>query len=51
MRREGLTFPEALKRLAARAGIEIDERTSREDARRARLREVWSKRSPSTTPS
>jgi DNA primase len=40
MRREGLTFPEALKRLAARAGIEIDERTSREDARRARLREV-----------
>jgi DNA primase len=40
MRREGLTFPEALKRLAAKAGIEIDERTSREDARRARLREV-----------
>jgi DNA primase len=40
MRREGLTFPDALKRLAARAGIEIDERTSREDARKARLREV-----------
>ncbi len=40
MKRDGLTFPEALKRLAARAGIEIDERTSREDARRARLREV-----------
>ena len=40
MRREGLTFPEALKRLAARAGIEVDERTSREDARKARLREV-----------
>jgi DNA primase len=40
MRREGLTFPEALKRLAAKAGVEIDERTSREDARRARLREV-----------
>ena len=40
MRREGLTFPEALKRLAAKAGIEIDERTSREDARKARLREV-----------
>ena len=40
MRREGLTFPEALKRLAARAGIEIDERTSREDARKARLHEV-----------
>ncbi len=40
MRREGLTFPEALKRLAARAGIEVDERTTREDARKARLREV-----------
>ena len=40
MRREGLSFPDALKRLAARAGIEIDERTSREDARKARLREV-----------
>ncbi len=40
MRREGLTFPEALKRLAAKAGIEVDERTSREDARKARLREV-----------
>ncbi len=33
-------FPEALKRLAAKAGIEIDERTTREDARKARLREV-----------
>ncbi len=40
MRRDGLSFPEALKRLAARAGIEIDERTSREDARKARLHEV-----------
>jgi DNA primase catalytic core len=40
MRREGLSFPEALKRLAARAGIEIDERTSRDDARKAKLREV-----------
>jgi DNA primase len=40
MRREGLTFPEALKQLAAKAGIEIDERTSREDAHKARLREV-----------
>jgi len=40
MRRDSLTFPEALKRLAARAGIEIDERTSREDAHKARLREV-----------
>ena len=40
MRRESLSFPDALKRLAARAGIEVDERTSREDARKARLREV-----------
>jgi len=40
MERDGLTFPEALRTLAARAGIEIDERTKREDARRARLREV-----------
>jgi DNA primase len=40
MKREGITFPEALKRLAAKAGVEIDERTSREDARRARLRGV-----------
>jgi DNA primase len=29
MRRESLSFPDALKRLAARAGIEVDERTSR----------------------
>ena len=40
MKRDSLSFPEALKRLAARAGIEIDERTSREDAHKARLREV-----------
>jgi DNA primase len=40
MKREGLSFPEALKRLAARAGVEIDQRTTREDARKARLREV-----------
>jgi DNA primase len=40
MKRDGLTFPEALKRLAARAGVEIDERTTRQDARKARLREV-----------
>ena len=40
MKQENLTFPEALKRLAAKAGIEIDERTSREDARKARQREV-----------
>ena len=40
MERDGLAFPEALAQLAARAGVEIDERTKREDARLARLREV-----------
>jgi DNA primase len=40
MKRDGLSFPEALKVLAAKAGVELDERTTREDARKARLREV-----------
>src|SRR6478735_2022333 len=40
MDRDGLTFPEALRTLAAKAGVEIDERTKREDARKARLRGV-----------
>jgi len=40
MERDGLTFPEALRSLAEKAGVEIDERTKREDARRARLRSV-----------
>ncbi len=40
MKRDSLTFPEALKVLAAKAGVELDERTTREDARRARLRTV-----------
>jgi DNA primase len=40
MKRDNLTFPEALKVLAAKAGVEIDERTTREDARKARLRDV-----------
>jgi DNA primase len=40
MEREGIDFPEALRRLAARAGVEISERTSREDARRKRLRDA-----------
>ncbi len=40
MKREGLSFPEALKRLAARAGVEVDERTSREDAHKQKLRET-----------
>jgi DNA primase len=40
MKRDGLSFPEALKVLAAKAGVELDERTTREDAHRARLRDV-----------
>jgi DNA primase len=40
MKRDGLSFPEALKVLAAKAGVELDERTTREDARKRRLREV-----------
>ena len=40
MERDQMTFPEALKLLAAKAGVEIDERTKREDAHRARLRDV-----------
>jgi len=40
MQRDGLAFPEALKLLAARAGVELDERSRREDSHRARLREV-----------
>jgi DNA primase len=40
MRRDGLAFPQALRLLAARAGVEIDERTTREDARRRHLHDV-----------
>ncbi len=40
MQRDSVTFPEALRTLASRAGVEIDERTKREDAHRARLRQV-----------
>ncbi len=40
MERDGLAFPEALAQLAGRAGVEVDERTKREDVRNARLREV-----------
>ncbi len=40
MQRDGVPFPEALRTLAARAGVEIDERTAREDAHKARLRQV-----------
>jgi DNA primase len=38
MERDAIDFPEALRRLAGRAGVELSERTSREDARRKRLR-------------
>ncbi|HET7028443.1 MAG TPA: DNA primase, partial [Candidatus Limnocylindrales bacterium] len=40
MERDGVTFPEALRVLAGRAGVELDERSRRDDARKARLREV-----------
>ncbi len=40
MQRDGVSFPEALKGLAARAGVELDERTARDDARKAHLRDV-----------
>jgi len=40
MQRDSVSFPDALRTLAAKAGVEIDERTKREDAHRARLRDV-----------
>jgi DNA primase len=40
MERDGIDFPEALRRLAGRAGVEISERTTREDARRKRQRDA-----------
>ena len=40
MQRDSATFPEALRTLAGKAGVEIDERTKREDAHKARLRSV-----------
>ncbi|MCI0344995.1 MAG: CHC2 zinc finger domain-containing protein, partial [Chloroflexi bacterium] len=40
MQRDSVPFPEALKLLAGKAGVEIDERTKRADAHRARLRDV-----------
>lgn len=40
MQRDSVTFPEALRTLATRAGVEIDEHSKREDAHKARLRQV-----------
>lgn len=40
MRRDGLDFREALERLAEKAGVELSERTAREDRQRKRLREA-----------
>lgn len=40
MERDSIDFVEALRRLAQRAGVELTERTSREDAQRKRLRDV-----------
>ena len=40
MQRDSVPFPEALRQLASKAGVEIDERTKREDAHRARLRDI-----------
>src|ERR1019366_1542722 len=40
MQRDGASFPEALRTLAAKAGVEIDQNTRRDDARKTRLREV-----------
>lgn len=40
MRRDGLDFREALGRLAEKAGVELSDRSVREDRRRKRLREA-----------
>jgi DNA primase len=40
MRRDGLDFREALSRLAEKAGVELSERTAKEDRRKRRLREA-----------
>ncbi len=40
MERDGVDFPTALRSLAGRAGVELSERSSREDAQRKRLRDA-----------
>ncbi len=40
MQRDSVAFPEALKTLAAKAGVELDEHSRRDDAHKARLRDV-----------
>ncbi|MGD8684177.1 MAG: DNA primase, partial [Chloroflexota bacterium] len=40
MERDGVDFPTALRSLAGRAGVELSERTTREDAQRKRIREA-----------
>ena len=40
MQRDNVDFPTALRSLAGRAGVEISERTSREDAQRKRYRDA-----------
>lgn len=40
MERDGVDFPTALRSLAGRAGVELSERTTREDAQRKRLRDA-----------
>ncbi len=40
MERDGVDFPTALRSLAGRVGVELSERTSREDAQRKRLRDA-----------
>ena len=40
MRRDGIDFREALSRLAERAGVELSEKTAKEDRQRKRLREA-----------
>ena len=40
MERDGVDFPTALRTLAGRAGVELNERTTREDAQRKRIRDA-----------